>query len=310
MLEKVKSALLCMQRYSWEQAVAALAFHESGDEDIALRLVYDAVNRQTPDGRLGNMGGQNAVTDPVAILPVLVWAYDKTQDPTLKAALDKAWQWSLHDAPRNKKGIVYHMDNAQQFWVDSLYMFPPALLSGGYVDEAIKQADGYVDALYDNQVNLFRHIWDDEKQVFEVSAYWGVGNGWAIAGLSRMIEGLPSSKDEVKKRYIAIVSDTCQAALKYEADGLFHNFLTMPDSFIEANFAQMLCYTVYKGVKQGWLDAKFLERVNKIREKVHQSVNQNGYVTPVCGAPFFNSPGIAPEGQAFHILMESAFARM
>ena len=31
-----------------------------------------------------------------------------------------------------------------------------------------------------------------------------------------------------------------------------------------------------------------------------------GLVRNVCGAPTFDKPGVAPEGQAFHILMEAA----
>jgi len=305
MLEKVKSALLTMQRYSWEQAVAALAFLEAGDIDIAVCLCYDAVNRQTPCGRLGNLGAQNGATDPVAILPVLLAAYEKTQDPKLKTALNKAWKWALTDAPRNKNGIVYHMDNSRQFWVDSIYMLPPALLKGGYVSEAIMQADGYINALWDSDKKLFRHIWDDEKQEFEAAEFWGVGNGWAVAGLGRLIEGLPEG--EARSRYIKIVTDTCNAALEFTDNNLFHNFLNKPESFIEANFAQMLCYTIAKGVKQGWLDTELLNRVKPIRTAVHKLVDTYGYVTPVCGAPFFNSPGTAPEAQAFYILMEASF---
>lgn len=306
MLTKVKQALLAMQRYSWEQAVTAHAFWEAGDEEIAIQLCYDAVNRQTPDGRLGNLGYQSGVTDPVAILPILAKAYERTQDLRLKTAMDKAWKWTLHDAPRNRDGIVYHMDNSRQFWVDSLYMFPPVLLCGGYIDEAIKQADGYIHALWDAEKNLFRHIWDDEKQTFEVAEYWGVGNGWAIVGLGQLIEGLPKD-NTARSRYIKIVDAACHAALKLQDGGLFHNFLDKPESFIEGNFAQMLCYAVFKGVKQGWLSAELFDMVMPIRDAVCKLVDSYGYVTPVCGAPFFNSPGIAPEAQAFFILMESAY---
>jgi len=311
MLEKVKMALLAMQRYSWEQAVCAHAFMEAGDMEIAIQLCYDAVNRQTECGRLGNMGYQHGVTDPIAILPVMLKAFEITKDPRLKTASDKAWQWALTDAPRNKDGIVYHMDNVKQFWVDSIYMLPPALISGGYVDEAIKQADGQIAALYDNEANLFRHIWDEDKQQFEVSEFWGVGNGWAIAGLGKLIEALPPEKAETRNRYIEIVTKTIRAALAYKKDNLFYNFLDRPadysGNFIEGNFAQMLCYTVTKGVKQNWLPAEFATEIKPIREAIHKLVDDYGYVTPVCGAPFFNKPGIAPEGQAFFILMESVF---
>ena len=307
MLEKVKTAMLSMARYSWEQGVCAQAFLEAGDYDVVVCMCYDAANRQSEDGRLSNIGQQNAVTDPVAIVPSLIKAYELTKDPYLKTALDKAMDWSLNGAPRNSKGIVYHMDNSRQFWVDSLYMFPPTLLSAGYPDEAIKQADGYIDALWDKDKGLFRHIWDDEKQDFAVPEHWGVGNGWALAGLSRLIEGLPEQKKEARTRYIDVATKTIEAALPLRKQGIFHNFLDVPDSFLEVNFAQMLTYSIAKGVKGGWLDFALIKEAWDIRETVRGYVSPHGLVTPVCGAPYFDKPGFAPEGQAFYVLMESAF---
>jgi len=315
MVEKVKAALLAMQRYSWEQGVCALAFMESGDEEAVIQMCYDAVNRQTPDGRLANLGAQHGVTDPVAIIPALIRAVEITGDIVLQNALDKAWEWALKNAPRNDKGIVYHMDNERRFWVDSLYMFPPVLLCGGYVEEAIKQADGYIEALWDNDKKLFHHIWNDETKVFDTPEFWGVGNGWAIAGLGRMIEGLAgelpieqtNNYKNARERYISIVNKTIEAALQYRDNDLFHNFLDQSESFLEVNFAQMLCYTIAKGVKQRWLPDNLLAEARQIRHTIHKHVSPYGIVSPVCGAPYFNKPGIAPEGQAFFILMESVF---
>ena len=306
-IDNVKSALLAMQRYSWEQGVCAQAFLESGEYDIVVRLCCEAVNRQTPDGRLANIGGMHAVTDPISIIPALIKSCEITKDPTLEKALDKAWQWTLHDAPRSRNGIVYHMDNSRQYWVDSIYMLPPALLSGGYANEAILQADGYIRALWDTEKKLFRHIWDEEKQEFVIAEYWGVGNGWAIAGLSRLIEHLPENKKADRERYIDIVNKTINAAMTLRDGDYFHNFLDKQDSFIEINFAQMLCYTIAKGVGQGWLTEEFLDEARQIRQTIHSHVTPYGFVTDVCGAPHFNTPGIAPEGQAFFILMETVF---
>jgi rhamnogalacturonyl hydrolase YesR len=187
-------------------------------------------------------------------------------------------------------------------------MLPPALLSGGYAEEAILQADGYIAALWDAEKGLFRHIWDDEKHEFLIAESWGVGNGWAISGLSRLIEHLPKDKSVDRERYIGIVKKTVEAALALKDNGLFHNFLDKPDSFIEVNFAQMLCYTVAKGIKQAWLPATLLDQMKEIRREVMKHVTPYGFVTEVCGAPTFDKQGTAPEGQAFFILKESVFA--
>ena len=297
-----------MQRYSWEQGVCAQAFLESGDDEIVVQLCYDAINRQTPDGRPCNMGGQHGVTDPVAILPALIRACELTGDPHLIAGLDRAWKWVFEGAPRSEGGVIYHMDDTHQYWVDSLYMLPPALICGGHIDEAIRQADGYIAALYDEDRGLFHHIWDDAERRFINIAYWGVGNGWAISGLSRLINALPPEKDAVRARYTRIVKRTIESALALCEGGMFHDFLDQNHTFLEVNFAQMLCYTIAKGTKAGWLPAEMLAQAQQIRAEIHKHVSPYGLVQDVCGAPSFNKPGIAPEAQAFFILMESAFS--
>ena len=44
-----------------------------------------------------------------------------------------------------------------------------------------------------------------------------------------------------------------------------------------------------------------------MREAVYQKVDEFGLVQGVCGAPNFNRPGTATEGQAFFLLMEAAY---
>ncbi|MCL2031346.1 MAG: glycoside hydrolase family 88 protein, partial [Oscillospiraceae bacterium] len=136
---------------------------------------------------------------------------------------------------------------------------------------------------------------------------WGGGNGWPVAVLSRLIAGLPESHAAARERYIAVVKRTLEAALAYRDGDLFHNFIDRPDSFIEVNFAQMLCYTVAGGVRQGWLPERLLGEARQIRREIHRHVSPYGIVNDVCGAPHFDKSGIAPEGQAFFILMETVF---
>jgi hypothetical protein len=43
-----------------------------------------------------------------------------------------------------------------------------------------------------------------------------------------------------------------------------------------------------------------------MRSAARAKVDQYGYVQGVCGAPHFNAPGRATEGQAFFLRMEAA----
>jgi hypothetical protein len=44
-----------------------------------------------------------------------------------------------------------------------------------------------------------------------------------------------------------------------------------------------------------------------MRAAAHQHVDEFGLVWDVCGAPNFDRPGVATEGQAFFLLMEAAY---
>ena len=137
-------------------------------------------------------------------------------------------------------------------------------------------------------------------------AAWAVGNGWAMAGMARVITLLPE-KHPGRTRLIHRVQQLITAALPYQmGDGAFHDVLDDPTTFREVNFAQMLAYTIYRGIREGYLDANLLSYAEKARAAALAEVDCYGLVRNVCGAPRFDSPGVAPEGQAFHILMEAA----
>ncbi|MBN2805687.1 MAG: hypothetical protein JXR22_03435, partial [Prolixibacteraceae bacterium] len=52
-----------------------------------------------------------------------------------------------------------------------------------------------------------------------------------------------------------------------------------------------------------------LETANLMRYAAHSKVDEHGFVEGVCGAPWFDQPGRATEGQAFFLLMEAAYQK-
>jgi len=310
MTDRVKRALLAMQRYNWEQGVTAQAFLEAGDRDVAIALAMEGANRQIADGRCCHIGDSTAVTDPCAIGEALIFACEETGDPILCAARDRLLHWALHDAPRSPQGTVYHFLQGQLIWVDSMYMLPPFLARAGHFDEALRQLDGYWDALYLPEKGLLGHQWSDAEKRFIRRDAWAVGNGWAMAGMARVILLLPEDHED-RPRLIDRVRGLIESALPHQMeDGAFHDVIDDPATFREVNFAQMLAYTIYRGVQGGWLDAALLPFAEKARAAALAEVDAYGLVRNVCGAPHFDKAGVAPEGQAFHILMEAARAHL
>ena len=70
-----------------------------------------------------------------------------------------------------------------------------------------------------------------------------------------MIRALPAEMQAEKEQVIGFVRELLDGCLVYQRpDGLFHDILDDPTSFVETNAAQMLSYTIYRGVRGGWIE--------------------------------------------------------
>jgi len=305
--DRVARAMLSMQRAAWEQGVAAQAFLERGDMDMVVLLAREAALRQSPDGRLANFGEPDNVTDMAANGEPVLRAAEHTRDPALRSAAERMLEYLMKRAPRSPDGTIHHVANKPELWVDSMYMAPPFLAVAGEPAEAVRQVEGLRSRLWNHDKGLFSHIWDDGEQRFVRQACWGVGNGWAAAGMVRVRAALPATMAGDRDRLAGYIRETIDGCLaRRRPDGLFHDVLDEPSTFVETNLAQMLAYSIYRGVKEGWLDARYRDAAERMRTAALAKVDAEGFVQGVCGSPTFDRPGTATEGQAFCLLMEAA----
>jgi len=310
-LAGVMRAMLTMQRDAWEQGVAAQAFLELGEKDLVVLMAREAMVRQIGDGRLAVISCWDGVTDPAANGEALLFAARETGDPAFQRGADRMLDYLLKRAPRRPDGTLYHVATKTQVWVDSMYMAPPFLAAAGHPEEAIRQVEGMRRLLWDGEKKLFSAVWDDARNAFDRKECWGVGNGWAAAGMTRFIGWLPPPMAGARKRlagYVAGVLDGCLA--RQRTDGLFHNVVDDPGTFVETNLAQMLATAIFSGVRGGWLEETYLAPARRMRDAAHRKVDGRGLVQGVCGSPNFDSPGTATEGQAFFLLMEAAARKL
>ncbi len=308
LVEKAKLAMLTMQREAWEQGVAMQALLEWGERDMVVRMAHGAVLRAYDDGRLGMVSDNHGVTDPAANGEGVLFAAKVTGDPIFKNGADRMLRYLMKIAPRTADGTLHHIDHKPQVWVDSMYMAPPFLAVAGEPVEAVKQVEGFRKLLWNGPAKLFSHIWDDGKKAFERKAFWGVGNGWAAAGMSRVLRALPEGMAPEKKRLQGYIKDVLDGCLRHwRPDGFFHDVVDDPKTFVETNLGQMLSYAIFRGVKAGWLAGSYLKDAEIMRKAARGKVDTLGYVRDVCGSPTFEKPGVATEGQAFFILMETAY---
>lgn len=306
--EKAAKALLSMQRHSWEQGVAMQAFLEMGEEELVTAMAFEAVNRMMEDGRVATIGVTDGVTDPCSVGEALIYVCEKTGDPFLCQGRDRLLEWALKKAPRNEKGILYHLTRTKEFWADSFYMLPPFLASAGYYEEAMRQWDGYWEALFDERAQLICHMWNDREKKFTRAAHWGSGNGWTLAAIARMMKMLPEDGFAKEREKLArngrLLLDSLLRYLR--PDGYFHDVVDEPDTFVETNLSQMVAYTVYRGIADAWVGEEYRKYADRMRKAANRKMNAYGFICDACGAPTFDKPGCSPEAQAFYLLMETA----
>ncbi|HKK68997.1 MAG TPA: glycoside hydrolase family 88 protein, partial [Bacteroidales bacterium] len=222
--EKVKTAMLSMQRASWEQGVAAQALLELGDYGLTYLFAKEAVLRQTDEGRLSVLYTDNGVTDPAASGEAVLKMAKMKNDRKLLNAHKKMLHYLMHEAPRTEDGIIHHTMNSPEIWVDSIYMAPPYLSTAGEHTEALKQIEGIRKYLWNDKQKLFSHRWHAGKNEFINEKFWGVGNGWAIASYARVIDSLPQTMKKEREQLVSYAKENIGGCLKYlRPDGLFHN---------------------------------------------------------------------------------------
>jgi len=307
LVERARTVALAMQRKSWEQGVLAQAFLEAGDDERVVAMARASLIYVSKDGIVAQNGG--APVDPVMLGEALWHAAKVTQDPILQNAADTMLDWVLHRAPRAADGTIYH--TGETIWSDSFHTTPPFLAYNGHYDEAIQQIDGHRKRLWDPAKKLLSHQWDEKNQQFKKKNFWGGGNGWAAAALTRVIRALPAERTTDKERLAACLRELLDGCIAYQrADGLFHDMVDDPTTHVETNLANMLAFSIYESVRGGWLPAEYLKAADRMRAASRAKVDRYGLVQGVSGAPTFTQPGISPEGQAFFLMMEAAAKKL
>jgi unsaturated rhamnogalacturonyl hydrolase len=294
--EPVLLAMLAMQRKNWEQGVASQAVLDLGRDDLAVLMAEAAVTLQAADGRLG--GNDDNVVNGAACGEAVLKA-------GLADAARRQLEWLAHDAPRAADGTLFHVLDTREVWADTVYMVLPFLALAGRPDLAVAQLVGHRERLYSG--GLYAAVWSADAATFRRPEHWGGGNGWVVAGIARTLRFAPALTGELAG-HAREVLDAC-LAWRRPADGLFHDVLDDPGTFVETNAAQMFAYAAFTGVADGWLPGSYADVGRDLLAAATRKVDGSGLVQDACGAPTFDRAGTSTEAQAFHLLATAAAAR-
>ncbi len=311
LIEKAVQSMLCMQRAAWEHGTASQALIAIGRKDLAVLFAKDALVRQTSEGRLALLGSDPGVTDPASNGEAVLLAYKETGEEKFEKAAEAQYKYLKEVAPKTSDGILHHVTYAKQVWSDASFMAPPFLALMGDFDEAVKQIEGFRKYLLNPEKKMYYHIWDESKNEFMRKLLWGGGNGWTAAAIAKIINLLPKENNDHKTKLIEYgkeVIDGCTAYMR--SDGLFHDIVDDSNSFVETNLSQMLAFSIFTGIKAGWLGADYKAKADKMRQGARSKIDKYGIVQGACGSPNFDKSGTSTEAQSFFLMMESAYSKL
>ncbi len=298
--DRVLQALLGTARQSWEQGVASHALLDRGRLDLVRVLARDALTRQTPAGKLGEIDDYGTV-NCAANGEAVAWLAEAGGDDRAGKGLQRQLDWLLRDCPRADDGTLFHIEGEQQVWVDSVYMVVPLLVRCGLSDEARRQLDGHRTRLRDDS-GLWAHQWDEARGEAVRDVHWGSGNGWVAAGLARSARHADDAS-----AFGAEARELIDVLLPHRAaSGLFHDVVDDPTTFEECTLALMLAYAAAVGAADGWLEPGYADTARDLVQTVTEHVDEDGFVVPACGSPRFDRPGTSAEAQSFFLLATRA----
>ncbi|TFY74471.1 hypothetical protein EWM64_g9543, partial [Hericium alpestre] len=165
--------------------------------------IANTVVSNKPPWSLPLVADDGAVGDPASIGNAVLfanWTNVDRWNATFADAARGQLQYLMEEAPRTAEGAISHRVDQVQLWADFVYMAPPFIayygaLQGGQDGQELLQAAYdqcrlYRDVLFDADASLWRHV---AYGNFEDPSHWATGNGWAAAGMMRVLSTIAMS---------------------------------------------------------------------------------------------------------------------
>ncbi|KAA1465984.1 hypothetical protein DENSPDRAFT_830706 [Dentipellis sp. KUC8613] len=292
-----------------------------------IRIAQSVVASKPPDS-LPLVAGDGAVGDPASIGNAVLYANWTRLDLNDSSFSDAAWgqlTYLRDQAPRSDTGAISHRADQVSLWADFVYMAPPfmayfgALQGGadgqGMLQDAYDQCRLYRDALFDANASLWRHValgdWEDPS-------HWGTGNGWAAAGMLRVLETIKKS-DASSSMYgqqhnltIWINEILNGTWANQKPNGTLFNTLDDPASFADTSSTALLASVTFR-MAALTNNTSHIDAAYRALSLVRGSVDQWGWLQGTVDPITFSTPtqpgGSSPEGQSFVLLLQSAWSQ-
>jgi unsaturated rhamnogalacturonyl hydrolase len=250
----------------------------ANQQQIAVpRTEYGAVFAM---GSLDNTGAMSAgLTDVNAVL----------NRKDISAYLDRSSDYIMHKQLRLADGTLARIDpHKNTLWADDMFMSIPFLARMGkmtgdkkYYDDAIKQVMNFTKYLYDPNTGLYWHCYYTDQQTNGV-AHWGRCNGWIAMAQVELLKNLPANHPK-RAELIALLQRQILGFSRYQDNnGLWHQLLDKPDSYLETSCTAMFTYTIATAVNEGWINERYITIARDAWKALQTHVTPDGQLQDVC----------------------------
>jgi unsaturated rhamnogalacturonyl hydrolase len=182
----------------------------------------------------------------------------------------------LKNQPRIPEGGFWHKKRyPNQMWLDGLYMGEPFYAEYATLfhedtafNDIAKQFILMESHARDPKTGLLYHAWDQSKQQKWADPktglspnFWGRAMGWYGMALVDVLDFFPKNHPQ-RKELIAILNRMAASVQKYQdpASGVWYQVLDKggkKGNYLEASASCMFVYALAKGVREGYLPAKY-----------------------------------------------------
>ncbi len=238
---------------------------------------FDAYVHAWFDGILdedGSIGGkyklENYNLDHICPARTLVSLYQVTPDVRYAKAILTARQ-QLDGQPRTEAGAFWHKQAyPYQVWLDGLYMAEPFYAAFAHLHQAVADFDDIAlqfrvaaEKTYDPATGLYRHAWDESRQMFwadpvtgQSAHCWGRALGWYTMALVEVLPFFP--ENHPGKAELQGILEGILATLPKYADpetGMWYQVLDRPGregNYLESTCSAMFTYAYLRAAREGY----------------------------------------------------------
>ena len=202
--------------------------------------------------------------------------YDRTKDPRYEKVIQTLRE-QLDSQPRIAAGGFWHKRiYPDQMWLDGLYMGAPFYAEyalrynrPGDFSDVVNQFLIVAEHTYDPATGLYRHAFDASRKMAWADSItgqaphaWGRAMGWFSMAMVDVLDFLPADQTG-RDQMIDILNRMVKklAEIQDPATGGWYQVLDRSGdegNYIETSCTAMFAYSIFKGVRKGYLDAKYL----------------------------------------------------